>query len=67
MLYPSGTGQSKLLKQKELQIQKIVTIKIIKNFKEEYIKLFVCFFIINSFYVMQEGLRYLLVLEAFLI
>ena len=41
-----------------LLVQKIINAKIIKNFKGEFIKFFEYFFIINSFYVMQEDLIY---------
>ena len=41
-----------------LLVQKNVNAKIIKNIKGERIKFFEYFFIINSFYVMQEDLKY---------
>ena len=39
-------------------MHKIVNANIIKNFKGEYIKFIMYFFIINSFYVMQEDQKY---------
>ena len=41
-----------------LLMHKIVKANIIKNFKGEYIKFIIYFFIINSFYVMQEDQKY---------